>query len=162
MTIGFRDNRVETTWPTVDEVREVILRTAHKFFLQGDAVNRYASHVDVDVSPENWADTDGRYHLMARAVHRWVDCAPAEWIRNDVAKRDPPTALNMSCHMAVTVSISKPRVTLRMMLTEKHTGADVIAFQEWARAGIEAEIAGIPSDAVSEHGKANREQREAQ
>jgi hypothetical protein len=123
---------------------------------------RFASHVDVDVSPENWADTDGRYHLMAHAVHRWVDRETAQWLRDAAAKREHPTALDMSEHMAVTVSISKPRVVLRMMLTEKHTGADVINFQEWARAGIEAEIASIPSDAVSEHGKANRERREAQ
>lgn len=116
----------------------------------------------MDVSPAKWRSCDGGYHLMARAVHRWVDRATAQWIRDDAAKREHPTALGMSEHVAVTVSISTPRVTLRMMLTEKHTGADVIAFQEWARAGIEAEIASIPSDAVSEHGKANRERREAQ
>jgi hypothetical protein len=95
--------------------------------------------------------------LLGKAVHRWHDRETAQWLRDARTKKPHPTRMDLSEVIAITVSIGKQSVVFRMMLTDTATGGDVIAFQEWARAGLEAEIASIPEDALSEYARAGRD-----
>jgi hypothetical protein len=115
---------------------------------------RAAGHIDVDVTPENWRRKCD-FFLLGKAVHRWADRATAQYVLDGRAKKPHPTRIDMSELMAITVGIGKQSVVFRMMLTDTATGADIIAFQEWARAGLEAEIESISDDVLSEYAKAS-------
>lgn len=117
---------------------------------------RSAGYVDVDVTPGNWKHKCDVF-LLGKAVHRWHDRETAQWLRDARTKKPHPTRMDLSEVIAITVSIGKQSVVFRMMLTDTATGGDVIAFQEWARAGLEAEIASIPEDALSEYARAGRD-----
>ena len=117
-----------------------------------------AGYVDVDVTPDNWVTHPDKGSVMAIAVHRWVDRSLAERARGP---KTTDASLTVFDHVATTISVQRPNVVFRMVLSDDCTGAEVRRFATWAKAGLAAEIESIPSDAMSEYGKANRERREA-